>query len=653
MVMRIAAAVALCFATQSAAASADPPPWFAVLGARVGDLNVRMPVVDRVVLVPDEATFLDELSRWTLRGRWPILFEDDWFAPRFIRAFKPRSVERRASINAVADRESLQGSVDRAVARAWDGAEGVTAREAIAATQFTPPGLVITSKDDPAWCAAAALAAWHGQPIHWLEGDQGGLNGALPAESFILLSNAVEQAARDCGYPALELGDAIETVTLCRLTGVKATLPSTPQFRQVGNYTGSDPAAITDALCRKQDGSRWAIAASIFGSRERTLTAAMSSIFLGRTEVLLWNSYPSVPPWGDYGMSDVKSTFERGGSHVRSNAGSAAELPSWNNASAHGLDADVLFLNSKGNWDFFDLADDTRADAYDVPPIARPLALHMIHSWSLQFPGMTQSIGDRWLEHGVYSYVGSVQEPMLSAFVPPSLISDRVMHLVPFLVASRWLAGPMDAVWRVMLWGDPLMQIVPTAQLPVQPRIDPATVAATTRDGCVSVREGAIALLQRAKSGAVPPTAMGDVVRDIALLGDTALASNCFIVAETLSQDAARASARFALEPLLLQRNVEGFMRAFALLDNPTMHQKDLLWAMWTPFLRGVLEKSTVQILAENPRYPRAQVDLGRLLDAMKRALGAEATRAAILRALGHCDEEGDRRALTQLLGAI
>ncbi|MHC4652009.1 MAG: hypothetical protein ACYTES_14305, partial [Planctomycetota bacterium] len=69
--------------------------WAAVLGARVAQVNRAFPTVDQVVLVPDEATYVEELSRWSPQGRWPVLFADDRLAPMFIRRFKPAHVIRR------------------------------------------------------------------------------------------------------------------------------------------------------------------------------------------------------------------------------------------------------------------------------------------------------------------------------------------------------------------------------------------------------------------------------------------------------------------------------------------------------------------------------------------------------------------------------
>ena len=63
--------------TPAAFAQTQPPPppdqlhWAVKLGLRVEQVNRAFPVVDFVVLVPDGATYLDELGKWSPQGRWP------------------------------------------------------------------------------------------------------------------------------------------------------------------------------------------------------------------------------------------------------------------------------------------------------------------------------------------------------------------------------------------------------------------------------------------------------------------------------------------------------------------------------------------------------------------------------------------------------
>ena len=67
-----------------------------VLGAKSAAIQRKLPVLNQVVLVPDEATYLDEISNWTPMKRWPVLFDKEPFASRFIRRFAPqKNMEKR------------------------------------------------------------------------------------------------------------------------------------------------------------------------------------------------------------------------------------------------------------------------------------------------------------------------------------------------------------------------------------------------------------------------------------------------------------------------------------------------------------------------------------------------------------------------------
>ncbi len=106
--------------------------WAIKLGLRVEQVNQSFGLIDRVVLVPDGATYLDELSKWTPAGRWPVLFEDDHLAAMFIRRFRPHQVVRRESIGTlVPDPEARRSRMEGVAIRAWGGDSAVhTLRQA-------------------------------------------------------------------------------------------------------------------------------------------------------------------------------------------------------------------------------------------------------------------------------------------------------------------------------------------------------------------------------------------------------------------------------------------------------------------------------------------------------------------------------------------
>src|SRR5690606_9711207 len=75
-----------------------PAAWAVRLGQRSLQVQCAFPLIDRVVLVPDAATYLDELSKWSPQGRWPVLIEDARLSAMFIRRFQPAEVIRRDTI---------------------------------------------------------------------------------------------------------------------------------------------------------------------------------------------------------------------------------------------------------------------------------------------------------------------------------------------------------------------------------------------------------------------------------------------------------------------------------------------------------------------------------------------------------------------------
>ena len=59
------------------------------LGARAAQLQKKLPILNHVVIVPDEATYLDEISQWSTSARWPVFFDQEPFMSSFIRRFSP------------------------------------------------------------------------------------------------------------------------------------------------------------------------------------------------------------------------------------------------------------------------------------------------------------------------------------------------------------------------------------------------------------------------------------------------------------------------------------------------------------------------------------------------------------------------------------
>ena len=500
-----AACVWVCANAQSPATDA---PWPIRLGMRAIALSQRIPTQDRVVLVPDEATFLDEIGRWSPNGRWPVLIEDSVYTPMFIRAFAPKQVARRTErAPAPADAAALRHAIDASVTRALGGdAATQSPLQALQALGLPPVGLAAYSTTDPAFVAAAALAAGRGLLPVPIEGNFGAINDQLDAKTFAALDHAVTDAFVSTQLPYAQMGDTLDAFVLCRnaahATALDLSTARVPTAQGMPPIQPGEPFSVTDALCRAPSGARYAVCGHIFGTSARAAYAAMSSLFLQRSTIWAIDSYgASAPPMQSFRVEGMDTGLQAAGFTALVRWGEQAHLPAWREWLAKGFDCDVLLLNSSGNADFFDLGMPGKTPPSscgapgDIPVLTRPLALSMVHSFSLQQPDQRDTIGGRWLDGGAYAYVGSVHEPYIFAFVAPGALMEQLANGVPFGVAARVWEGPFSLSWRLALLGDPLMMCIAPKGLPPAPR-KPATPLIP---GQIDVVANCRALLSRCK----------------------------------------------------------------------------------------------------------------------------------------------------------
>lgn len=583
---------------------------------------MRVTVIDKVVLVPDGATYLDEVSKWTLRGRWPVLIEDDLYTPLFVRAFKPSKVIRRTSIGALpATEDERRAAARTAVTHAWtvpdSDAKPTTPAEAFASVRFDPMGIVFTNMSDPAWPAAVALAAGHGQVLNWIDGPFELPSATMTAQQLRELSAHVEDVARSTGLQYSALGDVIDAVTICRSMPGKVIAPITAQWAPPTGVAikPDEPIAVTDALCRNADGSRWAVAAWIFGSESRSAYMAMCSLFLTPRSVWMMNTYQTDGDWSRYAVTDAAKMLAADGFETTEYSGVQTSEFSWLNLLMGGFKPDVLYMNTMGNMDFFHLWNSVVSRPEDVPMLQHPMALHLIHSWSLTSPESRDTVGGRWLDNGVYAYTGSVYEPYLAAFVPPSVVATRMSSFVPFLVASRWCDGPLDAPWRVTTIGDPLMVI----RNPTQPTpLRDAAFNVNAAGGESDVKELARASLVAAKSSNAPADYARALV-DVVHAGDDGLAVQLWSIAANKSPEVAAACAPIALGSLFRQRESAAFLAAYRFAAKPSLIDQDMLWHLFTPQLSAINDRAVLKWFETQVRTVRPEVDRARLAPELKR----------------------------------
>ncbi len=494
----------------------DLPPQVR-LGVRAELLRRQMGVLPTVVIVRDERSYVIAISEWSLdKGRFPVLIDDGTpqarlQISRFVRAFEPTKVVRwSAPAENIwpADKPGRQLLVEAALSSAW-GAQGPgRVLDRYKELNHTPPGVVAANIDDPAWTAALALAAGRGQFIAWIDAPPvgGGASGAMTLTQAGTLSDDIARACAGTGLAYDSLGDALDAVTLCMATPVKAVLASDakPFGRAPFICKPGEPVATTDIIGRRAGSGdyaeRWAWCGQIFGTSASAASDAMCALFLQPAASWLFDGYETTGVWNAFDCTAagellkkaglVTTVFDsprQGSDEWRSQSAGAwrtiggskkqksAEPPT----ETGGVSAGLICINTSGHSENFDLRPG-QCISGDLPILNLPAMVYFVHSWSAQSPANTATVAGRWLERGAYAYIGSVHEPFLQAFQPTPDFIKRLLAPAPLGAAARLDgAGP----WRIAVLGDPLITLGPPAlrldgPLPLVGAVDSAVLVA-------------------------------------------------------------------------------------------------------------------------------------------------------------------------------
>lgn len=631
---------------QEAAPEPESPPihWATKIGLRSLQVEMTFPLLNRVVLVPDEATYADELAKWSPSGRWPVLFEDDFLAPMFIRRFQPARIIVRESVGALPGKiQERREQLEVIVKSAWGGSEKSQSLMSLFQQQgFVPPGVVIASTEDPAWTAAVALAAGRGQPLLWLDDDYGLPGAALNEIRGFALKNQIEEAITELGLVYAGLGEGIETITLCRsLAGrVQLKLPE-DQTLPVPEQYRSGPYAITDFLGRNQDWKRDAFTGWIFGDEKRCAYVAMCSLFLQRHSFDLFNSYDPNGARKPYAMGPVAEILTQRGYEVRHREASKFKRSDWAQLLTTGFSCDVLMMNSHGGGSNFHLSDGS-AQVLDVPLHNLPVAVHLIHSWSMVNPADSAVVSGRWLDHGAYAFVGAMHEPLLYAFMTPTTLGERFYGMVPLLIAARWwdTDGMFSRPWRVNTFGDPLM-LCNSPQEMSRPRITQEKSYGT--DLSTRVRD----LLQQVKTEPDQEVYV-QAIRNLVLLGRDDMAIELWKLAQ--HHNLAQPSATHVLGPLFRAGNKELFLEAWEMLVEPNELTRDMLWHLLGPRLGPRVPRRLLVALESGIRKSFSHEDARKLAPHIDREFSRQRTRSMLTGLLEVATNKTSRQALGKLL---
>jgi hypothetical protein len=441
---------------QPAQPAAQPPqiPPALRLGLRADQVRTRLPVLPTLVIVKDATSFVDAIAEWRVNQRFPILWDDGTptareHIARFARAFKPKKTLRwSSSRRTMSEWGADTALVENAVGRAWtlDGTQPLEGFDRAGVLklwkelQLTPPGIAVAAKDDPAWPAALALAAGRGMPIFWTTSSRR-LDAPMSVADADILARSIEQFAESSGFSWKSLGDDLDAIALC------ASIPQTI----TGTRTGI--IATTDRLGRTAD-NRWAYAAQNPGLPPAAVYRAMCALFLPTNrQAWIFDSYPDEPGWNEYSGVVAEKLLAELKWSVASVQKPAGTIDAWRRATKDPLAADLILVNTKGEKNQFHLASGTGA-LRDLPMLSTPPVVYFVHSFSAQFVGTRETLAGRWLDRGAAAYIGSVDEPQLSGFMPTPAVAARFSAQVPLAAAPRFDNAPAH---KITIIGDPLL----------------------------------------------------------------------------------------------------------------------------------------------------------------------------------------------------
>ena len=546
--------------------AAVPPPL--KLGDRVMANDRQMRVTPVVVLVGNRASFIDAIGAWTPTTRFPVLVDDGTPETaedigRFVRAFAPERVVRWTSEREDPDRKGAEsfkfGPIDQltgAVAKAWDqdNADVPALIKHWRDGKRPPPGVVIVNPNDTAWAAGVALAAHRGQVILPDINYPLGIDSALSAAGADGLEELIEGKCRELGLEWSSLADEIDAVTIAANAPAKVA------------KGGGEFLALTDRIGRPGKGTdlkeRWAWCGQVSGDAPRAVYRAMCAIFLQPRAAWLFDGYPDDGPWRVYDMGKAEIVLRGARFDVETLDKPGGSAESWRQRASKPVDAGLVLVNTKGNADFFDL-EPGQAKPADVPILARPAIVHVVHSWSALFPGQRHLLAGRWMERGAYAYIGSVHEPYLSAFIPNETLAKRLLLGAPLGAAVR---HDTQHLWKIAVFGDPLMTLQEpmerdaAAGLPLEDTLD---LAGNLRDLLKDERyEEAMRVLVVTGRDADAAKLAGGLLRD---------------KRDRLSPGA----AALMVLPLFRAQKPDDLVSAYRLLDAERAARPDLRDALW------------------------------------------------------------------------
>jgi hypothetical protein len=423
-------------------------------------------VLDVVVLAPDFESYAHAIAQWTDKEFFPVLLQDDIYAPKFIAAFKPAKVIVMPSGHKKEPAPGLPSieTMRRILLQSWtqqkeklqvsEKPDENDLRARLEKVGAKPAGLVFCDGESGEVAGALALAAGRFQGLEILPRQEVGTEHHIGSGEHYMsqdvvwsMNNLVVQALQRWGLPYKERWAYI-------------TLAGNYPFRYFGEpaYGYGTTYALDDFLGRDSDGTRLGVTTRLMGDQAMSSYQAMCSLFLQPESAFLFNTYGTNPKseWGTFRQSFAEEALKARipVTHYYDNATTKANIDTFR-AHVHPWNREgLIMINSSGypiEWSVGN-GPGTTEDF----PIGVPCAIHIVHSGSAAaLYENTENIAYRALWGGAFWYLGSTAEPFLDAFQPPFIAAPRMAAGVPLTACFRQRSSQNRWYpWRLAVMGD-------------------------------------------------------------------------------------------------------------------------------------------------------------------------------------------------------
>lgn len=427
-------------------------------------LWAKREIQDVLLLAPDLETYLDAISRWSHKQFFPVLFQDDLYAPKFAAAFKPAHTLLLPSVRKDGAAAPGWPALRRTVLASWLPEDKKAALPAEATDEqlrarlkeldAPPPGVVFSDGTSGELAGAIALAAGRFQGLEHLPLPKVGAdNERRDATPDHYLTRA---AAHDLARQVREGLRRWELPRNDRWAAV--TLAGAYPFRYSGDLYGrwGTTYALDDLLGRDEDQLRIAATGRLIGDHARSAYQAMCSLFLTPGSAFLFNTYGLNPKsiWGQYRM-DFAETAWKDRMQVTHFAGEKASIETFRGRMLPWNRDELVIVNSSGGP--FEWSVGGGGGTPEDFPAGGPATIHVTHSGTAGEIYNPDTIAGRALWGGAFWYFGSTAEPFLTSFQPSAYFAGRLASGAPFSATFRQrTAQNFWMPWRLMIAGDPL-----------------------------------------------------------------------------------------------------------------------------------------------------------------------------------------------------